>query len=669
MRWIGLLLITLVFAACGGGGGDSGSSLYGGGGSGSATTTTTTDGTTATGAAAITLGLQDASGNAISGSLSGTQIAFVVATVRRANGSVPTSRVIVNFAAPGLVFKPTNGSQVTDLATGVARIQIQATDPFAGGAVAVSASTTVDTVAVQGTLALSLDAATSSLGNLTASSASVDAYQTIQVSIPVTLSGTSQPAAQYPVGFRASCGTFDPTTVPSGSDGVARSTYRNQIGANACSGNVTLTAFTASVSATTQVTANAPVAANIQFVSSAPNRIYLAGSPGVSQSLVKFKLVDSSGNAVVGEKLRMELTLRPNGVYLGSTAGTAFLEQSTSSTGEVTVAVNAGSAPGPVQIQASMVSNVAIKNVSNSLSVASGLPTQNAFSLSVSTFNIEAWDEDGVATDITLRIADRLGNPVPDGTTVNFIAEGGQVVASCNTTGAAVSDVSACSVVLKSQNPRPLDGRISVLAWAQGEESFVDNGVPTNNVFDSGESFDDLGQPFLDKNENGVFDIGSDVTVGAASGASACPAGAALSVPNTCDGAWGQNLVRASAVIIFSGSTPTLINPTRLSPSGVKRCAMTFSMVDLHGNPMPSGTSLAVSNVAGGGASDITTGQETAAIFEGFGLGGNKVPNTSASGGTQHSAIFSNCVTPGNVTFKLTATTPRKQVATSFFLP
>ena len=48
-----------------------------------------------------------------------------------------------------------------------------------------------------------------------------------------------------------------------------------------------------------------------------------------------------------------------------------------------------------------------------------------------------------------------------------------------------------------------------MLAWAQGEENFTDAGTPTNNVYDAGEAFDDLGQPFLDKDENGIYDVGS----------------------------------------------------------------------------------------------------------------------------------------------------------------
>lgn len=203
-----------------------------------------------------------------------------------------------------------------------------------------------------------------------------------------------------------------------------------------------------------------------------------------------------------------------------------------------------------------------------------------------------------------------------------------------------------------------------MLAWAQGEENFTDSGTPTNNVYDSGETFEDLGQTFLDKNENGTYDAGVDVTVGTAPGAQACPSGA-LSVPSTCDAGWGQALVRANAVIVFSGSDAFMDNVSALASSGANRCTMSFTLQDVNQNPLPSGTTLAVSSVTGGGAGG-TAGDD--AKFEGFGGAGDKVPNTSAAGGTTHSFVFSNCANPAAVQFKFTATTPKSR-ATSFFLP
>jgi hypothetical protein len=658
IKGMAALALGLLLAACGGGGSsNAGSPAFGGGGGGSGGGT----GGGTTGAPSLTLTLEDSNGVALpTPALTGTQNAVAVARVKDANGQ-PVPNVLVSVTSTGLALTPATGQTITD-ATGAGRVQVRPLDPFASGATTVAAASSVGGASVQASLAIGLGAATATLSPIVVSSTSVPAYQTIQVSVPVTLGGTT-PAVQYPVDFSASCGTFDPPTAITDSAGIARSAYRNQTGTTACSGAQTLTAKAGASSVTTSVNTQAPIAANIVFVSATPNRIYLSGSPGVSQSLLKFKLVDSNNNPVQGANITLTMTLRPAGAYLGSNAGTTVLQQPTNSDGTVDVAVNAGPQPGPVQVKAALDSNPAITNVSNSLAIASGLPAQRAFSLSVSTFNIEALDQDGVNTSITLRIADRLGNPVPDGTTVNFVTEGGQVVGSCSTTGAATNNTSACSVTLSSQNPRPADGRLTVLAWAQGEENFTDAGTPTNNIYDAGEVFENLGQPFLDKNENGLYDPSVDVTVGTAPGAAACPAGT-LSVPGTCDSAWGQALVRAQAVIVFSGSDAFLANQTALAASGANRCSMSFTLRDVNGNPMPAATTLAVASVVGGGAGGAAG---VDAKFEGFGGEGDKVPNTSALGGTIHSIVFSNCATPAAVQFKLSVATAKK--TTTFFLP
>lgn len=660
---------AMLLAACGGGGGSAGSSPFPGGG----TNPTPTPVPGGNGSGSVSVQLVSTGGQVINPpTLTGTQNAVVVVTVRDANGAV-VPNAIVTVTSSALTMTPASGTQLTD-ASGEARVQVQPKDPLGGGAttIAVSAST-----GAEGSLNVALGAASATLGTMTASSTTVAAYQTLQVSVPVTLSGSASPAVQIPVSFTASCGTFDPAQANSDSNGVASSTYRNQTGTTACAGPVTLSAQVGSSTANAQITASAPQAANIQFVNATPSRIYLAGSPGVSQSIVTFKLVDSSNNAVAGQNIDLNLSLRPTGAYLGSVQGTTTVRQSTDSTGQVSVAVNAGTAPGPVQIEAVLVSQPAIKNVSNTLAVASGLPVQKAFSLSVTTFNIEAWGEDGVETTINLRVADRLGNPVPDGTTINLVAEGGQVVASCNTAGASSNNTAACSAKLVSQNPRPADGRVTVLTWAQGEETFEDAGTPSNNVYDSGEVFEDLGQPFLDKNEDGAYQAGSDVTVGTAPGSQACPTSTSAnagyrSVAGTCNGAWGSALVRHSTVIVFSGDVP-YINPTTVGvdfdtavASAGERCVVTFPLVDQRGNPLPAGTTLSVANIVGGNVLD-GQGNPTNATFSGFGGEGDKVPNTSDRGRIFHSAVFSKCTRPQDLRFDLTVSTPKGKKTTVFY--
>ena len=99
-------------------------------------------------------------------------------------------------------------------------------------------------------------------------------------------------------------------------------------------------------------------------------------------------------------------------------------------------------------------------------------------------------------------MADRFNNPVPDGTVVNFTTEGGTIEGSCQTSGYPIA--SGCSVTWTSQEPRPDDHRVTVLATVIGQETYYDkNG---SGVFDDGDTFDDLPEAFRDDDESNSFD-------------------------------------------------------------------------------------------------------------------------------------------------------------------
>jgi hypothetical protein len=118
--------------------------------------------------------------------------------------------------------------------------------------------------------------------------------------------------------------------------------------------------------------------------------------------------------------------------------------------------------------------------------------------------------------------------------------------------------------------------------------------------------------------------------------------------------------VRASTVIVFSGSEAFLTPLGPLKVDSPTRCSLAFTLKDINGNPLPAGTELSVSNITGGGAPDAESA--------GFGMSGDKVPNTSAAGPTQHSAVFTKCTNPSSLSFKLSVKTPKGKV-TPFFLP
>lgn len=158
-----------------------------------------------------------------------------------------------------------------------------------------------------------------------------------------------------------------------------------------------------------------------------------------------------------------------------------------------------GAIPGPVEIKASLASDNKIFAVSRGVSIGTGRVTQTGLSLSVSKNALQG-KMDGDAAVITARMVDRVGNPVPDNTVITFVTEGGSIDTRCLTKDGQ------CSVNLRTQDPRPKDNRVSVLAYVEGEKSFIDvNGTNIwNNSVDT--LLHNIGSFYRDDNENGVYD-------------------------------------------------------------------------------------------------------------------------------------------------------------------
>jgi len=256
------------------------------------------------------------------------------------------------------------------------------------------------------------------------------------------------------------------------------------------------------------------------------------------------------------------------------------------------------------------------------------LPTQDFFSLSVQTYNIEGLIYDGVTSAITVIASDRLGNPVPEGTVINFITEGAQITpASCTT------NAGTCTTTFKSSESRPTDGRVSILAYAIGEKSFVD--ANNSNSYDTGEIFYDIGDPYIDKNENSQRDAGELYISSTTSGSAACqtrpgggalPAnyGNALSRENSCTADWGQNYVRRNTVMVLSGSYAQ-IPPATLTMGSSCKGTLNLPLMDINGNPMPAGTTISTANNA---VYYIPNGSTTATLATATITAGTPVLNT-----------------------------------------
>jgi hypothetical protein len=599
LKFLAAALMLALMAACGGGGGSSGTTS---GTTSGGTGGTGGGGTTTPAVPTLTLSLVNSADAAVAGNaVTSGAVVFAKAVVKDATGAaVPNKLVSFISGSQLLTFQPASGQVLTD-ASGVAKVQVSPATLSTAGAETLTANATLDGSNLSAALDIQTSQANVSLANFVAGQTTLSAFQATTVSVDVAVNGATA-TTPVSVGFTANCGTFSPPTVNSNSNGKALSTFQ----ATGCvGGNAILSASaTGATPVQSTVIVQAAEATTLLFVSAAPSTIYTSAAAfGVKQSTVIFKVVDASGNAI-GASTSVRVALSPSsiaaGVQFADTGNTTPKVIATDANGLISVIVKSGGVPTPLSLNAELVSNTNITASSAGLTVNSGRPVQSFFSLAASTFNIEGWGYDNVSSELSVLIADRLGQPVPEGTPITFITEGGQVTASCSVVIDS-NGKSGCATSLISQAFRPTNGRVTVLAYTEGEEPYIDgNG---NNRYDAGEIFFDMGQPFLDSNENGLYDappaneqkVGDSTVPGAGIGTNACTAHAFLSsnVINTCDGTWGPTRVRGRVVIVFSTSFALLPVITTTVTSA------NLTLSDQNGNAMPQGTEV-IGTISGG---------------------------------------------------------------------
>lgn len=598
MIWrVGGLALAAALSACGGGGADAGCSVF----SASCTTTTgtgttTTGGTTTSDSGTVS---SSASGTVVL-SLSSTTISAstpgtVTALVKNASGA-PLANTLVTFSVANSAATVSPARVITD-AQGNASATLQ---PVAGaiGADYISASVDVSTTSTLTTrTTFTVSAVNVALASATASPASVGAYGASVITVDVTGASSASPVT---VNFSSTCATagkavLSPTSVTV-TGTTASTTYQDK----ACASTDRISAAITGTSQQKQVdlAVTAPIAQALEFVSASPEKICLAGSGCEVSSVVSFRLKDQYNNPVAGREVAFSLDI-PNVAILSPTT------YKTNDQGLAQVSVTAKTIPSPVRVRADVTLDNGIKlsTVSNVLAINAGLPTQRAFSFSAAAYNSDGWSRDGIESEIRVQLTDRFANPVPDDTAISFVAEGASIIpARCKTINGI------CTAKFVTSNFRPADGRVTVIAFAQGEESFDDaNG---DNVYTLGESFMDLGSVFIDKDEDGKMAAAGEYHIGQA-----------------INGVWdGNTLVRVSRVFTLSDSSraPRLFSVNSdgscsnttlpyqvlsLTASGSCRRSTRFCMRDANsdadafgGNPVPANATLTLSTKAKGGS-------------------------------------------------------------------
>lgn len=585
--WVAGMLLAML-AACGGGGGSAG-------------TTTGSSGTSATAATAaavtvtpkLTLVLTDSAGTALSinAVTSGGTFFVKAAAVDAAGAAVPN--VLVSFTTDSAVGTLSSSAALTD-AAGIAKVQISPTSLTAANAAQLSAQATVSTTVLTATLSYQTSAANVAIGVVTANPNSISALQSTAVTASVSVNGVSAKAGQVSVTFSASCGSFSPATVATSSTGVVNSTYQSTA---ACSGTVSVTASAPGAAPSVgSVTVAAAQPANILFTSATPTSLVVSSATGVKISTVKFQVVDGGGAGMAGQSVTISLDAQSSaaGVTFNVGGATTAVNQtvSTDGSGFASVIIQTGTLPTPVIVKGSI--SATMVAFSSGIVVTSGKASQNNSSISATKLNIEGLEVDGIQTTLTIRASDRQGNPIPVGTAVTFVTSHGTIQGSCLTDAS-----SACSVIYTSSGQRPASGLVRILAYLDGEESFVDtNG---NNVWESGETFYDMGVVYRDDNNNGINDGSEQTYPGGQTGSLSCASNSVfsyLSATNTCDGTWSSSIrVRQSIRIGLASSTPAI---TQVGARG--QLGFTVSVASSQNTTvgMPVGSSVAATIITKG---------------------------------------------------------------------
>ena len=557
----------------------------------------------------------------------GSQVANITAYVRDvSNNLIPNVPVVFSASSGGIA----SSAPTTD-ATGTAKAVLStAADPtlrtITVKATVGTHSATVPVQVVAGTGAVTLQMGSGTGAAFTPSTIAIQnpalsAGGSTSLQVVLQQSDGTLYNQSATINFSSACAAQSQATLTPSvttTTGIATATYS----ASGCSNSDTITATTTigghQLSATGTVTVALAAIGSISFVSVGNPIIALKGIGSTSlpeRTTVTFRVYDQGGSPRANATVKFSLNTSVGGVALLNNTAQSNVD------GTVQTIVQSGTVATPVRVTATVQGVVpTIATQSSQLTISTGIPAQDSFSLSVKCPNVETWRKDDVQVPVTALLADRFHNPVPDGTAVLFYTEGGQIQAQCSTQ--ITNGAAACTVNWTSANPRaPRDatlpaclsgspvagtcdrsGRSSLIAIAIGEESFVDaNG---NGQFDVGESYTDKAERFLDANENGIYDPGEffydfngDFVRDAPDGIFN---GVLCNDPARCNAAAQSTGIDAHNMIIMSDGAPSNLAPapgTALADLSLAAGTgiYSFYVADVNFNPLPAGTTVAAS--------------------------------------------------------------------------
>jgi hypothetical protein len=367
---------------------------------------------------------------------------------------------------------------------------------------------------------------------------------------PATITATLKNGT-VPVGAKTITFAVDPTSSGSVSPTTGSTNIQGRITTQYTSATssglqtITGTYDTGTQLITGSVVIDTPALGQVKFISQQYPIMGVKHSSYRENNEIVFQVLDNTG-APYPAGLRVRFTHSPVGrSFIGDTenctASTCTAEAFTDATGTAKVMLHSGTVASVVSVDAEATAGgiSGLASASN-IAIVGAKPSGSQIAISCTPRNVPAFvDHDctnsrvGATVSCTVRLGDRFVNALGVATQTTFSSEAGLAGPPQLTDkdGVAKQSVFVDNAKLpvdvepllgppgpewsrfydsgcgpKTHNPR--DGLVTIIASANGEEGFVDgsNGKPADGIYNAGENFIDIGEPFVDANDNNVRD-------------------------------------------------------------------------------------------------------------------------------------------------------------------
>ena len=552
----------------------------------------------------------------VAGAPSTVTVTAAPATVNPGDGTTLTA-VVADGNGNAVVGETVNFSVTTNNSGGTLAAVTAVTNVNGEASVIYTAGSTPGTDTVKATAAgngingitpVTVDATAMVVGSLSvaAGAGSLTADGTSSTLIRATVLDTSsEPAPGVTVTFATTLGTFPTsTTGVTNSAGIAEATLKTGTTVGTASVTATASGFSSRVS--------------VQFVAGAPATVTVTAAPATvnpgNDTTLTAVVVDSNGNALVGETVNFGVPTNNTGGSLGIVSAT------TNVNGEASVTYTAGSTPGTDIVKATVASNGASGTtpvVVNATSVVVGSITVEAGASSLTADNASS-------TLIRATVADTSSEPAP-GVTVTFATTLGTFTTSTSvmTDAAGIAEATlktgtTVGTAAVTATASGFSGRVSVQFVAGAPATVAVTAAPAT-VNPSGTStitatvVDATGNPVVGETVN--FNATVNNSGGSFAGLSAVTnvngrasvgytAGTTSGVSDTIEAAAASNgvantasiAVDATAVVV--GSISVAAGAASITADGASTTAIRATLLDTASEPA-GGITVAFSTTAG----------------------------------------------------------------------